>query len=161
MCAISMCQSGSTRSRLPSCKAACTMKEGRPAIVADYEKYERDKDKEIKRDPNKPTEIPKILDPIQKSGGLGGAKFFADLMTARWTIDALAHQVSVQNLKARDKLAARMTVKEYETVLDKKSDREIADAYQARVRKDLLILALFSFLFLGATMIALKQKDSL
>lgn len=137
------------------------LKEGKPAVAADFEKYERDKNKEIKIDPNKPTEIPKVPDPIQKSEGLGGVKFFANLMTARWTIDALAHRVSISDLEARDKLATRMTVAEYGNVLDKKSDREIADAYENRVRKDLLILALFSFLFLGATMIALKRKDSL
>ena len=137
------------------------LKQGKPAVVADYDKYERDKNKEPKIDPAKPTEMPKILEPVQKSDGLGGAKFLADLMTARWTIDALAHQVSVRDLKARDKLAARMTVKEYENVLDKNSDSVIMDAYHSRVRKDLLILALFSLVFLGLTMLALKQKDKL
>ena len=82
-------------------------------------------------------------------------------MTARWTIDALAHQVSINDLKARDKLASRMTVEEYQTVLDKNSDSQIADAYESRVRKDLLILALFSVLFLILTMVALKRKDAL
>ncbi len=137
------------------------LKEGKPTVAADYNKYERDKNKEIKIDPNKPTEIPKIPDPVQKSEGLGSAKFLADLMTARWTIDALAHQVSVSDLKARDKLAARMTVKEYENVLDKNSDSVIIDAYHSRVRKDLLVLALFSLIFLGLTMLALKRNDAL
>ena len=105
--------------------------------------------------------LPKIADPIQKSDGLGGVKFFANLMTARWTIDALAHQVLLNDLEALDKLAARMTVQEYENVLDKKSDSQIVDAYESRVRFDLLILAVFSWLFLGATMIALKRKDAL
>ncbi|CAN5578172.1 hypothetical protein BH10ACI1_BH10ACI1_08660 [soil metagenome] len=133
----------------------------KPAVIADYDKYQRDKDKEFKFDPTKPDEKPKLPEVIQKSEGLGGIKFFADLMTARWTIDALAHQVSINDLKARDKLASRMTVEEYETVLDKKSDSQIIDAYEARVRQDLLILALFSFVFLILTMVALKQKDSL
>jgi hypothetical protein len=137
------------------------LKQGKPAVVADYDKYERDKNKEIKIDPSRPTEIPKVPEPVQKSDGLGSAKFLADLMTARWTIDALAHQVSVNDLKARDKLAARMTVKEYENVLDKNSDSVTMDAYHSRVRKDLLILALFSLVFLGLTMLALKQKDKL
>ena len=54
-----------------------------------------------------------------------------------------------------------MTVEEYETVLDKKSDSQIVDAYESRVRKDLLILGLFSVLFLILTMVALKRKDAL
>ena len=133
----------------------------KPAVVADYDKYQRDKDKEFKFDPTKPDEKPKIPEVIQKSEGLGGIKFFANLMTARWTIDALAHQVSINDLKARDKLASRMTVEEYKTVLDKQSDSQIVEAYEARVRKDLMILALFSLLFLILTMIALKRKDAL
>jgi ABC-type multidrug transport system ATPase subunit len=133
----------------------------KPAVVADYDKYQRDKDKEIKFDPLKPDEKPKLPDVIQKSEGLGNIKFIADLMTARWTIDALAHQVSINDLKARDKLASRITVAEYEAVLDKKSDTEIAEIYEARVRKDLLILGLFSLIFLILTMVALKRKDSL
>lgn len=137
------------------------LKEGKPAVVADYDKYERDKNKEVKIDPSRPTEMPTIPVVVQKSEGLGGAKFLADLMTARWTIDALAHQVSVNDLTARDKLAARMTVAAYENVLDKQSDSVIVDAYHSRVRKDLLILALFSLIFLGLTMVALKRKDRL
>ncbi len=131
----------------------------KPAAIADYDKYEREKDKEFKFDPTKPDEKPS--DPIQKSEGLGGIKFLADLMTARWTIDALAHQVSINDFEARDRLAARMTVAEYENVLSKKSDGAIVEAYESRVRLDLLILALFSVLFLGLTMLALKRKDSL
>jgi len=137
------------------------LKEEKPAVVADYDKYQREKDKEIKVDPGKPNEKPKIPEPIQKSEGLGGIKFLANLMTARWTIDALAHQISINDFEARDKLAARMTVEEYENVLDKKSDDEIVAAYESRVRFDLMILAMFSLLFLGLTMLALKQKDSL
>jgi len=137
------------------------VKTGQPAVVADYDKFKREEKNPPKPNANNPTEIPKFADPIQKSEGLGGVKFFADLMTARWTIDALAHRVSVSYLEARDKLASRMTVAEYETVLDKKYDGAIADAYKSRVRSDLLVLAMFSFLFLGATMLALKRKDSL
>ena len=135
--------------------------EEKPAVIADYDKYQRDKDKEFKFDPTKPDEKPKLPEVIQKSEGLGGIKFFANLMTARWTIDALAHQISIEDKKARDKLASRMTVEEYETVLDKKSDSQIVDAYESRVRKDLLILGLFSVLFLILTMVALKRKDAL
>jgi hypothetical protein len=133
----------------------------RPATVSDYDKYQRDKDKEIKIDPTKPNERPVVPEPVQKSEGLGGARFLADLMTARWTIDGLVHQVSTGDAQARDKLASRLTVEEYQTVLDKKPDAAIVDAYRSRVRWDMTILALFSVLFLGLTMLALKRKDVL
>jgi hypothetical protein len=134
---------------------------GKPATVADYDKFKREEKNPPKPNPNNPTEIPKIADPVQKSEGLGGVKFFADLMTARWTIDALAHQVSTGDFDARDKLAARMTVSEYDAVLDKKSDAAVTDAYEDRVRRDLVFLAGFSLLFLILTMLALKRKDVL
>lgn len=137
------------------------LRTGKPAAAADFDKFKREEKNPPKPNPNNPTEIPKIAEPIQKSDGLSGVKFFANLMTARWTIDALAHQVTLNDLEARDKLAARMTVEEYDNVLDKKSDRQIIDAYKSRVRKDLLILAIFSILFLAATMLALKRKDAL
>lgn len=137
------------------------LRTGKPATVADYDKFKREEKNPPKPNPNNPTEIPKLADPVQKSEGLGGVKFFADLMTARWTIDALAHQVSTGDLEARDKLAARMTVKEYVNVLDKRSDSAISDAYESRVRTDLAILACFSLLFLILTMLALKRKDAL
>jgi len=137
------------------------LKQSKPAVVADYEKYERDKDKEIKFDPTKPNEKPVVPEPVQKSEGLGGASVLASLMTARWTIDALAHQTSINDLKARDKLASRMTVEEYKHVLDKDSDGAIVDAYRSRVRKDLFLLSLFSVIFLALTIVALKRKDSL
>jgi len=137
------------------------LRTSKPATVADYDKFKREEKNPPKPNPNNPTEIPKLADPVQKSDGLGGVRFFANLMTARWTIDALAHQVSINDFDARDKLAARMTVEEYENVLDKKSDSAISDAYESRVRTDLQILACFSLLFLILTMLALKRKDSL
>ncbi|MBK8813696.1 MAG: FHA domain-containing protein [Acidobacteria bacterium] len=137
------------------------LRTSKPATVAEYDKFKREEKDPPKVNPNNPTEIPKIADPVQKSEGLGGVKPFAALMTARWTIDALAHQVSINDLKARDDLAARMTVEEYQNVLDKRSDSAISDAYGSRVQKDLFVLALFSILFLILTMAALKRKDAL
>ncbi|MFN6962331.1 MAG: FHA domain-containing protein [Pyrinomonadaceae bacterium] len=133
----------------------------RPSTVEEYDRYQRDKDKEIKFDPTKPNEKPVIPEPVQKSDGLGSAKFLADLMTARWTIDALVHQVSSDDKIARDKLASRMTVAGYQTVLDKRPDSETLDTYRLRVRLGLFILALFSVVFLGLTIAALKRKDTL
>lgn len=133
------------------------LKVEKPAVVVDYDKYEREKD--FKPDPQRPDKLPP--DPIQKSEGLGSARYLAALMTARWTIDALTHQASINDLKARDKLASRMTVAEYENVLEKQPDSVIVDGYRSRVRKDQLILVLFSMVFLALTMVALKKKDSL
>lgn len=137
------------------------LRTSKPAVIADYDKFKREEKNPPKPDPNNPTKIPEIADPVQKSEGLGGIRLVAHLMTARWTIDALAHQASINDFDARDKLAARMTVREYENVLKRESDSIIAAAYESRVRFDLVVLALFSVLFLAATMAALKQKDNL
>lgn len=93
--------------------------------------------------------------------GMGAERLAADLMTARWTIDALAHQVSVNDPEARYKLPAQMTVKEYDSVLQDRSKNAIEEAYENRVTTDLWILAAFSVLFLALTMMILKRKDSL
>lgn len=137
------------------------LKKERPVSVSDYERYERDKDKEVKLDPAKPNEKPVIPEPVQKSEGLGSVSFLANFITARWTIDALAHQVSQSDLKARDKLASRITVAEYENVLNGESGAEIDRAYTGRVHQDIGVLVIFSIVFLVLTMVTLKQKDSL
>jgi len=131
----------------------------RPATAVEYDNYQRDKDKEFRFDPNKQDQRPP--EPLQKSDGLGGMKLLADLMIARWTIDALVHQVSIDDPTARDRLAARMTVNEYQRVLNKEPDADVVSAYNSRVRWDLLILSGCSILFLLMTMLALKRKDSL
>jgi hypothetical protein len=136
----------------------------RGATAAEYRTFERDKDKakNWKFDPAKPdAKPPPTPDVVQKSDGLGSASVLAGFMTARWTIDALTHQVSRNDLEARDKLASRMTVAEYQAVLNGESDTAIDSAYTSRVRRDLVILTLFSIVFLALTMIALKRKDSL
>lgn len=138
------------------------LKHSKPVRVESYEKYERDKDKEIKIDPTKPDQKIEVPEPVQKSEGLGAGSVLAALMTARWTIDALAHQVSINaDAKDRGKIASQMTVAAYENVLDNLAEQDILNGYRARVRKDLFILTLFSAIFLGLTMVALKRKDSL
>lgn len=100
-------------------------------------------------------------DPISKYEGLGVAHFASALMVARWSIEALAHQVSIDDDKARDQLATRMTVAEYKRVLDGDAEMDITRAYQHQVFLDLSVLALFNLLFLALTMWALKRKDVL
>jgi len=136
----------------------------RGATAAEYRTFERDKDKakNWKFDPAKPdAKPPPTPDVVQKSDGLGSASLLAGFMTARWTIDALTHEVSRNDLEARDKLASRITVAEYQAVLNGESDTAIDSAYTSRVRRDLVILTLFSIVFLALTMVALKRKDSL
>lgn len=137
------------------------LRTGKPAVVADYDQYQREKKDPPKPDPKKPIEIPKIADPVDKQDGLGTARVFADLMVARWTMDALAHQVSIHDSDARDKLAAAMTVSEYKKVSDDEPEAAITEAYQSKTQFDSLILCGFSALFLIAAMLALKRKDSL
>jgi ABC-type multidrug transport system ATPase subunit/pSer/pThr/pTyr-binding forkhead associated (FHA) protein len=98
---------------------------------------------------------------VAKRDGLGMASYAAALMVARWTIEALAHDVSVNDTKAREKLATGLSMAEYARVFEGKSEDEIASAYRTRVALDNGVLALFSVMFLGLTMWALKRKDVL
>ena len=133
------------------------LKESKPVVVSEYDKYQRNKDKV----PVKPGNGIKGAVPIEKQEGMGEISVLANFITSRWTIDAMAHQVSLNDLEARDALATRITVSEYEKVLNKESVDMIERSFEARVSFDLFILVLFSLLFLFFTMIALKQKDSL
>lgn len=101
---------------------------------------------------------PEVFD---KYDGLGAASYAAAAIVARWTIDALAHDVSIEDKNARERLAIRMTVVGYQAVFDGKSEDEIASAYRTRVAIDCGVLALFSAIFLGLTMWSLKRKDVL
>ena len=80
---------------------------GKAVTVADYRRFEEAK--------NQPAGAAgSATDPVEKFEGLGGARAASALMVARWSIDALAHQVSVGDAEARDKLPTQMTVAEYE-----------------------------------------------
>src|SRR2546429_6385789 len=73
---------------------------------------------------------------IGKYDGLGAASYFAAIIVARWTLDALANDVSIEDQTSREKLAGRMTVVGYQAVFDGKSENEIASAYHTRVAID-------------------------
>ncbi|MBC7929137.1 MAG: FHA domain-containing protein [Rubrivivax sp.] len=126
----------------------------KPSTVAEYERAEATKDKAAG-----PTSVPP--DPIQKWDGLGGVRFAADLIIARWSIEALSHVVSVRDEKAREKLPTQMSVREYRHVFDGDDEDDIVNAYRRHVRLDMAALAAFSALFLLLTMWALKRKDVL
>jgi ABC transport system ATP-binding/permease protein len=126
----------------------------RPATATEFERYESTKDEK----PG-PAHVPP--DPVQKWDGLGGVRYAADLIVARWSIEALSHAVSVRDEKAREKLPTQMSVVEYRHVFDGEDVDVVAAAYRRRVRADAAALAAFSGVFLLLTMWALKRKDVL
>jgi len=131
----------------------------KPANEEQFQRFE--KAKKGSSGPANQQAVPQQLEAVGKRDGLGMAGYAAALMVARWTIEALAHDVSINDKEARDKLAASLSVAEYERVFEGKSEDEIASAYRARVALDSGVLALFNVLFLGLTMWALKRKDVL
>lgn len=127
---------------------------GKPATADAFERYEKAKD-----DKPSPTRVPP--DPVQKWEGLGGARYAADLIVARWSIEALSHAVSVRDEKAREKLPTQMSVAGYQRVFDGDDEDAVEAGYRRRVRLDMAALAAFGGLFLLLTMWALKRKDVL
>ena len=121
----------------------------KPASHAQFLDYEANKDK------------PPPKEPVAKRDGLGLANYAAYLMVARWTIEGLAHTVSIDDQDARSKLASTIYVTEYERVFEGKPEDEITAAYRQRVAVDCAALALFNVLFLVLTMWVLKRKDVL
>ncbi len=135
---------------------------GKPTSAVEYQRFENAKNQPVPTPPRSARALPTAPpEPVTKYDGLGPARYAAGGMIARWAIEGLAHQVSIDDEKARDNLAARMTITEYEKVMDKKPPDEIKSAYRQRVLIDLLILSSFSVLFLALTMWALKRKDVL
>jgi hypothetical protein len=133
---------------------------GKPATAAQYQRYQETKDQKPQPVTSRSTP-PAIPDLIDKRDGLGAARYVAALMAARWTMEALAHDVSIDKTDARDKLPVGISVAEYERVSEGKPEDEIASAYRSRVAIDCGLLALFSVIFLSLTMWALKRKDVL
>jgi len=121
----------------------------KPASHAQFVDYEANKDK------------PPPKEPVVKRDGLGVANYAAYLMVARWTIEGLAHAVSIEDQTARSKLASTISVTEYERVFEGKPEDEITAAYRQRVAVDCAALALFNLLFLALTVWVLKRKDVL
>jgi hypothetical protein len=135
---------------------------GKPATAEQYDRF-RNANISQPQSPVSPARPASTAPPdaIAKQDGLGPASYFAAIIVARWTLDALAHDVSITDTEARQRLATRMSVVGYQSVFDGKSEDEISSAYRTRVAIDFAVLALFSFVFLGLTMWALKRKDVL
>jgi ABC-type multidrug transport system ATPase subunit/pSer/pThr/pTyr-binding forkhead associated (FHA) protein len=98
---------------------------------------------------------------IKSYDGLGAAGYAAAAIVARWSLDALAHVVSVDDKTARDQLALNMSVAEYQQVATGQTESNIVRAYNERIRMDVGILAGLVVLFLAMTGWALKRKDVL
>jgi hypothetical protein len=87
-------------------------------------------------------------------------------MIARWSVEGLVHAVSIEDNRARNLLALRMTIAEYDLSINGDSEskslsQSSKNAYRFRVFIDSVILAGFAALFLMLTMWALKRKDTL
>lgn len=110
---------------------------------------------------------PHPADLTTSNTGLGSARFLANLMIARWAVEALAHQVSITNdfskdqLPPRVQLPMRITVERYKQDGWKQDEGVMKAEYRAQIRLDLAALGGFIALFLALTMWALKRKDVL
>lgn len=136
------------------------LRTNRPAGVEEFRRYEAAKEAPPAESPQDeaPADPP---DPVKKYAGLGAARYAAGGIVARWSLDALAHAVSIGDGRARDALAAQMTVAEYRKVIRGSAASEVTAAYRRRVLADMAVLACLSVLFLALTTWALKRKDSL
>lgn len=133
---------------------------GGAATPAAYEAYQQ-----AGRDPRQagaaPAAAASVPGAILKKDGLGRAAPLSAIMIARWGIDGLVHAVSIEDVRARDRLAGQLTVRSYEAVQERKTPSEIRSRYRQRVVLDASILAGFTLMFLGLTGWALARKDAL
>jgi ABC-type multidrug transport system ATPase subunit/pSer/pThr/pTyr-binding forkhead associated (FHA) protein len=131
----------------------------KPATAAEYQRFEK-----MSQTPPRPTahgaaSLPP--DVIIKKGGMGASRYASAVIIARWSVEALAHAVSLNDRNAREALATRLYVAQYQQVFDRKPEEEIKAAYSQRVVTDLQVLGGFVVLFLALAMWALKRKDVL
>ncbi len=100
-------------------------------------------------------------DSVVKNEGLGPAAPLSALMIARWATDGLVHAVSIDDARARDRLAAQLTMRGYDAVLESRPPAVVARRFRQRVLLDVSIVAGFVLGFLGLTAWALARKDAL
>lgn len=132
----------------------------KPATESQFQRYQ-----DFKEAPPQtldPRTSPVInTEPVYKHDGLGTSRYAAAMIVARWTVDALANDVSIEDKDARERLPTLMTVVGYEATFAGKAEEDIVQTYRERVAFDCVVLALFSIVFLSLTMWALKRKDVL
>jgi ABC transport system ATP-binding/permease protein len=131
------------------------------ASESDFQKFEQSKNQNAAPvRATSPAQVT-IVEPVSKVAGLGVASYLAGLMASRWTIEALAHAVSINDKDARNRLAATQGVVEYQCVLEGKGEADISSAYKTRLLINCGVLLSFSVAFLLLTMWALKRRDVL
>lgn len=134
------------------------LRTNKPATAEEYRRYEKASEVGPQAEAESPPAPP---DPVKKYAGLGPARYAAGLIVARWSVEALAHAVSVDDREARDLLAARMNVAGYRKVFEGGSPADVIAAYRRRVVLDMAVLAGFCAASLVLTMWALNRKDVL
>ncbi len=122
---------------------------GRPARAAEYERQQDQRAGSAPRDP------------VLKHPGLGPGAYAADLMIARWSVDALVNWVSRSDDTARSTLPCQMSVPAFRNVLDGQPETLVVSAYSQRVYLDWLVLVCVSALCLAGAGWSLRRKDSL
>jgi len=133
---------------------------GKPATETQFRHFEDFRNQPSNQDPRRTGQAPP--EAVSKGReGMGSASYAAVPIVARWTLEALAHVVSIEDHKARDAIAGYINVPAYQSIFDGKSEDDVVSAYRTRAALDCAILALFSLGFLGLTMWALKRKDVL
>jgi len=120
----------------------------KPASAAEYDRYNaRGK--------------PKDMETIEKRDGLGAGRLLTTVVLARWSLDALLHVASLDNVTTRDRIAEGVSMAGYDTVLNGESTTAIAEAYRLRTSEDIAVLVVFSVGLLPLTMWLLKRRDVL
>ena len=131
--------------------------DGKPATVAEYRAFENVTGQSAGAAFGTRSDV----DAIERTSGLGAAHYAADLMAARWSVEALASGVSRTDTKARHELPAMLTVPAYERVQAGAPEAEIEAAYDRRVWIDWGVLSGMAALCLLGAGWALRNKDSL
>ena len=132
--------------------------DGKPATVAEYRAFENVTGRSAGA---VALSTHSNVDAIERTSGLGAAHYAADLMAARWSVDALASGVSRTDTNARHVLPAMLTVPAYERVQAGAPEAEIEAAYDRRVWIDWSVLIAMAALCLLGAGWALRCKDSL
>jgi hypothetical protein len=104
---------------------------------------------------------PKTMEPIEKRDGLGPGRLLTTAVLARWSLDALLHVASMDNVKTRDRLAEGVFVPAYATVLNGESSWAIDVSYRLHTWGDIALIFAFSMGLLPLTMWSLKRHDVL
>ena len=128
------------------------LRTGKPATAAQYEDFQHAKE---------PASGVQVMDPIQKTGGLGSGAYVASMMIARWSLDGLVHATGRYDAITRDRLAAQLFVAAYDDVRRGRPEHDIADSYGWRIAVDWLVMSVGVFVCLGLGAAALRSKDSL